>query len=159
MHIRIVSVGRIKEKAVQAAMDEYLKRLSAYGRVELSAVPDEPVPEKLSPALEGQVLAREGERLLRLIPAGTYLIALDVHGGQMTSEEFAGHLEGLAVGGRSDVTFVIGGTLGLSPAVLGRSQMRLSLSKMTFTHQLVPLILLEQIYRAMKIIKGEPYHK
>lgn len=159
MHIRIISVGKIKERAIQEAMGEYVKRLSAYGRAELSAVPDEPVPEKLSPALEAQVLAREGERLLRLIPGGTHLIALEVNGRPMTSEEFAAHLEGLAVAGQSDVTFVIGGTLGLSPTVLERSQLRLSLSRMTFTHQLVPLILLEQIYRAMKMIRGEPYHR
>lgn len=159
MNLRVVSVGRIKEKSVQAAMAEYTKRLTAYGKIELVQVGDEPVPDRLSPAGVAAVLETEGERLLRQVPRGSHVVVLDVAGSQMTSEEFAAHLERVALGGKSDVAFVIGGTLGLAPAVVERADLRLSLSRMTFTHQLVPLILLEQLFRAMKIQRGETYHR
>lgn len=159
MNIRLISVGRIKEKSVQAAMAEYVKRLSAYGRVELVQVQDESVPDRPGDAQLQAILQTEGERLLRQVPRASHLIALDVAGTQLTSEEFAVHLERVALNGQSEVALVVGGTLGLSRDLLGRADLRLSLSKLTFTHQLVPLILLEQLFRAAKIQRGETYHR
>lgn len=159
MNYRLITVGRIKEKSIQAAMAEYQKRLSAYGRLEAVQVQDEPVPDRPSEAQVRAILEAEGERLLRHVPKSAHLIVLDVSGLQMTSEEFADYLEKVGLGGQSEVAFIIGGTLGLSPRVLDRADLRLSLSRLTFTHQLVPLILLEQLFRAAKIQRGETYHR
>lgn len=159
MNIRLVSVGRIKERSIQAAMAEYAKRLSAYGRLEMVTVNDEPVPDRPSEAQSRAILEAEGDRLLRHVPRSSHLVALDVAGTQMTSEEFATYLQQVAFRGQREVAFVIGGTLGLSPQVLGRADLRLSLSRLTFTHQLVPLLLLEQLFRAAKIQRGETYHR
>ncbi|MHB9143982.1 MAG: 23S rRNA (pseudouridine(1915)-N(3))-methyltransferase RlmH [Symbiobacteriia bacterium] len=159
MNLRLISVGRIKEKSVQAAMAEYTKRLQAYGRIELVQVADESVPDRPSAAEAAALLATEGERILRQVPRSSHLVVLDVSGSQMTSEEFAAYLERVALGGQSEASFVVGGTLGLAPAVSERAALRLSLSRLTFTHQLVPLILLEQLFRAAKIQRGETYHR
>ncbi|HEY8345833.1 MAG TPA: 23S rRNA (pseudouridine(1915)-N(3))-methyltransferase RlmH [Symbiobacteriaceae bacterium] len=159
MRIRILMVGKIKEKYLEAGIAEYRKRLGPYARVELLSLPDEPIPEGASPAQEEQVKVREGERLLRHLDDGTYVVALDLRGKNLSSEEFAAFLAERELRGQSNLTFVIGGSLGLSPAVLRRADFSLSLGRMTFPHQMVPLILLEQIYRAYKINRGERYHK
>lgn len=159
MKIAIVAVGRLKERYIREAADEYLKRLRPYASVNVVEVADEPIPQKPSEAEEAGVMRREGERILGALRQGTYVICLDMRANQLSSEEFSHLLDGLALKGRSDVTFIIGGSLGLAPDVLARADMRLSLSKMTFPHQVVRVILLEQIYRAFKISRGEMYHK
>ncbi len=159
LNIRILCVGHLKEAFWKDAVKEYEKRLSRYARVEVMEVPDEKAPEALSPAQAAQVKAREGERLLKLVREKDHLIALDVKGARMDSETFANHLRSLALAGRSGVCLLIGGSLGLSEEVLNRADLRLSFSDMTFSHQLMRPILMEQLYRAFKIISGETYHK
>lgn len=159
MRIRLVTVGKIKEKYLQAGMDEYLKRLGPYARVEVVGLNDEPIPENASPAQEEQVKQREGERILKVIEPGQHVVVLDQRGKEFSSEELAAFLEERALRGQSNLAFVIGGSLGLDRAVLERADTRLSLGRMTLLHQMVPLILLEQIYRGFKINRGEPYHK
>ncbi|MFZ5649665.1 MAG: 23S rRNA (pseudouridine(1915)-N(3))-methyltransferase RlmH [Bacillota bacterium] len=159
MHITVLSVGRLKEKYLQEAQKEYLKRLSAYARVNMAEVYDDPVREGLSPGMEEIIKAREADRIERQAPPGDYIVALDREGGQMTSEELSEFISGLALSGKSSVTFIIGGTLGLSGKILQSAHRRLSFSKMTFPHQLMRIILLEQLFRAFKIARGEPYHR
>jgi len=159
MHITIISVGKLKEKYLKMGIDEYIKRLSAYAKVQLVEVNDEKAPENLSPAEMEQVKAREGERILSHIKPDTHVIALAIEGDLWSSEKLASQLDQLPTYGKSSIAFIIGGSLGLTPAVLQRANQLMSLSKMTFPHQLVRLILLEQIYRGFKINKGEPYHK
>lgn len=159
MNITILAVGRLKEKYLQEAQKEYLKRISAYARVNVVEVSDEIVPEGAPAAMEVKIKEKEAERLARHIQPGTCVVALDREGGQMTSEEFAGYISGLGLQGKSSITFVIGGTLGLSGEILRQSHQRLSFSKMTFPHQIMRVILLEQVYRAFKIARGEPYHR
>lgn len=159
LRIRILMVGRVKESYLQAAIAEYLKRLGPYAKVDLVSVPDEPTPDGAATALEEQVKAREGERLLKAIEPGQFVVALDGRGQMQSSEEFAAFLAERGLRGQSNLAFVIGGSLGLAPEVLKRADFRLSLGRMTFLHQMVPMILLEQVYRAFKINRGEPYHK
>jgi 23S rRNA (pseudouridine1915-N3)-methyltransferase len=159
VRIRLVTVGKIKEKYLQAGMDEYLKRLGPYARVEVVGLNDEPIPENASPAQEEQVKQREGERILKVIEPGQHVVVLDQRGKEFSSEELAAFLKERALRGQSNLAFVIGGSLGLDRAVLERADTRLSLGRMTLLHQMVPLILLEQIYRGFKINRGEPYHK
>lgn len=159
MKITIVAVGKIKEKFYTDAVGEYGKRLSRYCKLEILQVADEKTPEEASEAQERQIKEREGERILSQIREGAYVIALAIKGKMMSSEEMAQKLEGLGLGGRSHVVFVIGGSLGLSESVLRRADEHLSFSKMTFPHQLMRVILLEQIYRSYRIMTGGPYHK
>lgn len=159
MHIRIVMVGKIKEKYLQAGMQEYLKRLTPYAKVEVVTLADEPIPDHASPAQEEQVKAREGERILAALDSGQYVVALDMRGKELSSEELAAFQAERALRGQSNLAFVIGGSLGLAGSVLQRAEFKLSLGRMTFLHQMVPLILLEQIYRGYKINRGETYHK
>ena len=159
MQIQVVCVGKLKEKYWLGAVEEYAKRLGAYARLDIREVADEKAPETLSPAEEGQVRVREGERILAALKPEAHVIALAIDGEMWTSEQFAAHLEKQAVYGGGQVAFVIGGSLGLSPAVLSRADKRLSFGRMTYPHQLMRVILLEQIYRAFKIMRGEPYHK
>lgn len=159
MNITIVSVGKLKEKYLKQGIEEYIKRLRPYAKIEMIEVPDEKAPETLSAAEEEQVKQAEGERLLNKISQDTYVIALTIEGKQLSSEELAKTLDDLAVHGKSKIVFVIGGSLGLSGEVLQRADLKLSFSKMTFPHQLMRLILVEQVYRAFKIKRGEPYHK
>lgn len=159
MHIKIIAVGKLKEKYLKMAIGEYLKRLTPYARVDISEITDEPAPQNASPAEENQVREKEGERIARQIKDGTYLIALDIKGKMFSSEELAAHLAELSLTGKSDITFLIGGSIGLAPALLSRADLRLSFSPMTFPHQLMRVILLEQLYRCFKINAGEPYHK
>ncbi|NLI11454.1 23S rRNA (pseudouridine(1915)-N(3))-methyltransferase RlmH [Pelotomaculum propionicicum] len=157
-HVTILAVGRLKEKYLTEAAGEYLKRLSAYARVEVVEVSDESFAESLSPLDLAKIKEREGERLLKRLRQGTFMIALDLRGKQFSSEEMAGILGRKALGGQGDLTFIIGGALGLSKNVLERADLRISFSRMTFPHQLMRVILLEQIYRWFKIYRKEPYH-
>ena len=159
MNITIVSVGKLKEKYLKQGIVEYLKRLSAYAKVNIIEVPDEKAPETLSASEEAEVKQKEGDRILAKITPDTYVITLDLQGKMLTSEQLAEKLEDLATYGKSKIAFVIGGSLGLSDDVRKRSNYALSFSKMTFPHQLMRLILLEQIYRGFRIMRGEPYHK
>jgi 23S rRNA (pseudouridine1915-N3)-methyltransferase len=159
VNISIVTVGKLKEKYLKQGIDEYLKRLSAYAKVEIVEVPDEKAPEVLSEAEMVQVKQKEGERILAKISQDTYVIALAIQGKMQSSEELAESIDKLATYGKSKLAFVIGGSLGLSDEVIKRSNEQLSFSKMTFPHQLMKLILVEQIYRAFRINRGEPYHK
>ncbi|RIW31606.1 23S rRNA (pseudouridine(1915)-N(3))-methyltransferase RlmH [Bacillus salacetis] len=159
MNISIVTVGKLKEKYLKQGIDEYLKRLSAYAKVEVIEVSDEKAPEELSETEMIQVKGKEGERILAKISPDAHVIALAIQGKMRTSEDLADNLDKLATYGKSKITFVIGGSLGLSADVLKRANETLSFSKMTFPHQLMRLILVEQVYRAFRINRGEPYHK
>lgn len=159
MKITVVAVGKIKEKFFADAVSEYRKRLGRYCKLEILQVADEKTPDGVSEALEKQIKDREGERILSHIRDGEYVFALAIEGKMMSSEEMAQKMERLGVEGRSQVVFVIGGSLGLSEAVLRRADEYLSFSKMTFPHQLMRVILLEQIYRSYRIMTGGPYHK
>ena len=158
MKIRIVAAGKLKEKYLREGVAEYEKRLAPFASVELLETREEYMAENPSEAQRQQALAKEGERLLRLVPEKSFLIVLDVKGKLLSSEALAKELAGLALQGRSDFTFLIGGAFGLSPAVRERADLRISFSPMTFTHQMVRLLLYEQIYRAFKINRGEKYH-
>jgi 23S rRNA (pseudouridine1915-N3)-methyltransferase len=159
VNITVISVGKLKEKYLKQGIEEYVKRLSGYAKIEIIEVPDEKAPENLSKLEEEQIKQKEGERILAKIPGEAYVIALAIEGKMKSSEQFAADLDKLATYGKSKVAFVIGGSLGLSKQVMKRADEALSFSKMTFPHQLMRLILLEQIYRAFRINRGEPYHK
>ncbi len=158
MKITIAAVGKIKEKYLTAGIAEFTKRLTPYCRLTVVEIDEERMPDNPSPSEKEKALTREGERLLKQIPADSYLIVLDVAGQTASSEELATHLSDLAVNGQSHITFIIGGAFGLSANIRAAAQKRLSFSKMTFTHQMIRLLLVEQIYRAFKINRGEPYH-
>ena len=158
MKIRIVAVGKLKEKYLREGVAEYEKRLAPFASVELLETREEYMLENPSEAQRQQALAKEGERLLRLVPEKSFLIVLDVKGKLLSSEALAKELASLALQGQSDLTFLIGGAFGLSPAVRECADLRISFSPMTFTHQMVRLLLYEQIYRAFKINRGEKYH-
>ncbi|WP_127529995.1 23S rRNA (pseudouridine(1915)-N(3))-methyltransferase RlmH [Paenibacillus kobensis] len=159
MLIQIATIGKLKEKYLVAGIAEYAKRLGPYVKLLLTEVPDEKAPETMSPAEEAQVRDREGERLLAQIKPDAHVIALALDGELWSSEDLAVQLDKLATYGKSHVAFVIGGSTGLSPAVLRRAQQKLSFGRMTLPHQLMRLVLIEQVYRAVKINRGEPYHK
>ncbi|TYR80278.1 23S rRNA (pseudouridine(1915)-N(3))-methyltransferase RlmH [Priestia megaterium] len=159
MNISIVTIGKLKEKYLKQGINEYLKRLSPYAKVEIIELPDEKAPENLSDLEMQQVKQKEGERILAKISDDVHVIALAINGKQQSSEGLAKELDSLATYGKSKVAFVIGGSLGLSDQVMNRANATLSFSKMTFPHQLMRLVLVEQIYRAFKINRGEPYHK
>ena len=155
----ILCVGKIKEKYFTDAVKEYIKRMSRYARVEIVEVPDEKTPEGASGAEEEQIRRIEGERLLKKISDGMYVAALDLRGREYDSVAFSEHLEERMLRGNSHIAFVIGGSLGLHRDVLDRADESICFSKMTFPHQLMRVILLEQLYRASRIQRGEPYHK
>jgi len=159
MQITILAAGRIKESYLREAADEYSKRLSRYCRLEIEETADEKTPENAGKALEEKIKETEGERLLKKIPDDSFVIALAIDGKPLSSEEFAAQIDGLGIGGVSHIVYVIGGSLGLGKNVLDRADFKVSFSRMTFPHQLMRVILLEQIYRSYRIIKGEPYHK
>jgi len=159
VNIQIVSVGKLKEKYLKMGIEEYTKRLGAYAKIDLVEVADEKAPENLSEADMEIVKKKEGDRILAKIGADTYVIALAIEGKMKTSEQLAGDIESLMTYGRSKIAFVIGGSLGLHEDVMKRSDEKLSFSKMTLPHQLMKLVLVEQIYRAFRIMKNEPYHK
>ncbi|MEQ2878098.1 23S rRNA (pseudouridine(1915)-N(3))-methyltransferase RlmH [Enterococcus asini] len=159
MNIKLITVGKLKEKYLVQGINEYVKRLGAYGKIQIIEVPDEKAPENLSEAQMIQVKEKEGERILGKIKDGEYVFALAIEGKNPSSEAFAKQLGQLQIQGKSQFVFVIGGSLGLSQAVMQRSNAQISFGKMTYPHQLMRLILVEQIYRAMRINHGEPYHK
>lgn len=159
MKITVITVGKIKEKYLKDAIAEYSKRLSKYCKLEMIEVADEKTPENASEVVEDAIRAKEAERILKYLKEDAYVITLEIHGKQLSSEELADKMEKLGVQGTSHIMFVIGGSIGLGKEVLARSDYPLSFSKMTFPHQLMRVILLEQIYRSYRIINNEPYHK
>ncbi|MBP2654010.1 MAG: rlmH [Firmicutes bacterium] len=158
MRISIVAVGKIKERYLTEGINEFTKRLAPFCRLEISEVAEERMPENPSAAEKAKTLVREGERILKAVRPDSYRFVLDVDGCQLASEGLAAKLDKLAVDGKSDITFIIGGAFGLSPDVRAAANERLSFSKLTFTHQMIRLLLVEQVYRAFKISRGEPYH-
>ncbi len=159
MTIAVVGVGRLRERFYRDAADEYLKRLKRFGPVEEIELPDLPEPANSSPAIEEQIRRREGEAILARVKPGDHVVALCIDGRQMTSEQLAARVRALEDRGVQRTLFVIGGSLGLSDAVVRRADERLSFSPMTFPHQLARVMLLEQLYRARKIGANERYHK
>ena len=159
MQIRIVAVGKIKERFLQDGIAEYEKRLRRYVKVQVVEVSEEKRPVSASVSVETAAMVKEGERILAVIPDRSFVIVLDVQGQGRSSEELAALFRDWELAGQNQLAFVIGGDLGLSPAVIGRSNLRLSLSRMTFTHPMARLLLMEQVYRAFRILRGEPYHK
>lgn len=159
MSITLIAVGKMKEKPYRQMADEYLKRLSRYARMEEIELPDLPEPANSSPAIEVQIRDREGEAILSRIKPGDYVIAMTIPGKQWDSPGLSRHMDELMNHGQSNLVFLIGGSLGLSDRVLARADEEMSMSKMTFPHQLARVMLLEQLYRAMKIRAGERYHK
>lgn len=159
MKITIVTVGKLKEKYLKEAIAEYSKRLRAYCDLKIVEVADEKTPDQASQAVEDGIRSKEGERILKQLKDEMYVITLEISGEMLTSEKLAEKIEHLGIQGKSSIAFVIGGSIGLGKDVLRRSDYALSFSKMTFPHQLMRVILLEQIYRSFKIQRGEPYHK
>ena len=159
MNIKIIGVGKLKEKYLKQGIAEYAKRLGKFCKFEIVEVPDEKAPEKLSAAEMEGVKEKEGERILAKIKDKEYVFALAIEGKERSSEEFAQEIAQLTTYGRSDITFVIGGSLGLSTAVLKRAETKISFGRFTLPHQLMRLVLSEQIYRAFMINNGSPYHK
>lgn len=159
MKITIITVGKIKEKYLKDAIAEYSKRLFKYCKLEIMEVADEKTPDNASENVEQMIRSKEGERILKYVKDDAYVITLEIQGKQVNSEELADKIDTLGVQGISHITFIIGGSIGLGEQVLARSDYALSFSKMTFPHQLMRVILLEQIYRSYRIIHGEPYHK
>lgn len=159
MNITILAVGKIKESFYRDALAEYQKRLSRYCHLEFIEVADEPAPEYVSPAQADSIMEKEAKRILKRLRENSYVITLEIAGKKYDSIQFAKKLEDLALTGRSQLVFVIGGSLGLHPSVSARADMKMSFSDLTFPHQLMRVILTEQVYRAFRIINGEPYHK
>ncbi|MCK8607769.1 23S rRNA (pseudouridine(1915)-N(3))-methyltransferase RlmH [Apilactobacillus ozensis] len=159
MNIKLVVVGKLKEKYFKAGIGEYSKRLSRFCNFRIIEVPDEKAPENLSPAQMDNVMDKEGERILSKISEREYVYALAILGKERASEEFAKEIDQLTTYGHSDITFVIGGSLGLSDKVLKRADTQISFGRFTLPHQLMRLVLTEQIYRAFMINEGSPYHK
>lgn len=159
MKITLITVGKIKEKYLRDAIAEYSKRLSRYCKLEVVEVADEKTPDNASETVGNAIREKEAERILKYIKEDAYIITLEISGRQLSSEELAEKIEKLGIQGISHIIFIIGGSIGLGKAVLDKSDFALSFSKMTFPHQLMRVILLEQVYRSYRIINGEPYHK
>ena len=159
MKITIITVGKIKEKYLRDAIAEYSKRLNKYCKLEILEVADEKTPDQASAIVEDQIRSKEGERILKLLKDDAYVITLEIGGKMLDSVEFSQKLEQLGIQGKSHIIFVIGGSIGLGNEILKRSDFAISFSKMTFPHQLMRVILLEQIYRSYRIMNHEPYHK
>ncbi len=159
MKITLICVGKLKEKYLSQGVEEYKKRLGRYCTLEIIELADEKTPDNAGIAMEENIKKKEGERILKVLKEDSYRIALAIEGSMLSSEQLAGKIEGLGIEGTSHVSFIIGGSLGLSTEVLSRANYLLSFSKMTFPHQLMRMILLEQIYRSYRIISNQPYHK
>ena len=159
MRITVITVGKIKEKYLKDAIDEYSKRLSKYCKLEIIEVADEKTPDNASETLEDAIRSKEAERIIKYMKDDAFVITLEINGKQLSSEELADKIDKLGVQGTSHIIFIIGGSIGLGQEVLQKSNFALSFSKMTFPHQLMRVVLLEQIYRSYRIINGEPYHK
>lgn len=159
MNILVVTVGKLKEKYLKMGIDEYVKRLGPYAKIDIVEVADEKAPENLSDQEMHLVKKAEGDRLLAKIPQDAHVIAMAIEGKLISSEDLAKNLDQLATYGKSKVAFVIGGSLGLSDEVMKRANEKISFGRITYPHQLMKLVLVEQIYRAFRINRGEPYHK
>ncbi len=159
MKITVITVGKIKEKYLKDAITEYSKRLSKYCKLEIVEVADEKTPDNASGVVEDAIRSKEAERILKYVKDDAFVITLEINGKQLSSEELADKIEKIGVQGTSHIIFIIGGSIGLGQEVLQKSNFSLSFSKMTFPHQLMRVILLEQVYRSYRIINGEPYHK
>ena len=159
MKITVITVGKIKEKYLKDAIAEYSKRLSKYCKLEIIEVADEKTPDNASEVVEDAIRSKEAERILKYVKNDAFVITLEINGKQLSSEELADKIDKLGVQGTSHIIFIIGGSIGLGQEVLQKSNYALSFSKMTFPHQLMRVVLLEQIYRSYRIINGEPYHK
>ena len=158
IHFNIICVGKLKEKYLKDATDEYLKRLSKYCKIDIIEIQDESLPGKLNDSIIEDIKEKEGKKILDSIKNPSYVLTLDLKGKQFSSEEFSDKIENIALQGYSDITLIIGGTLGLSNNVINASNELISFSKMTFPHQLIRVFLLEQIFRAFKISHNETYH-
>ena len=159
MKITCITVGKVKENFYRQAIEEFQKRLQKYCKLEIIEVADEKTPDKAGEKIEKQIKTIEGERILKHLKEKDYVIALAIEGQGLTSEKLAKKIANLGINGNSSIVFVIGGSLGLSFEVLKRADYQMSFSAMTFPHQLMRVILLEQVYRSFRIINGEPYHK
>lgn len=159
MKIRIITVGKLKEKYLVSGIKEYEKRLNGYCKVEMIEVADEPIPDNASESMEMLIKDKEALKIVDKIKKDEYVIVLDLHGKEIDSVSLSKHIESCMLHGKSTIDFVIGGSLGLGKAIIERADFRLCFSKMTFPHQLMKLILIEQIYRSFKIMKNETYHK
>ncbi len=159
MKITVITVGKIKEKYLKDAIAEYSKRLSKYCKLEIIEVADEKTPDNASEVVEDSIRSKEAERILKYVKDDAYVITLEIGGKQLSSEELADKIDKLGIQGTSHIIFIIGGSIGLGKEVLNKSNYALSFSKMTFPHQLMRVILLEQVYRSYRIISNEPYHK
>ncbi len=159
MKITVITVGKLKEKFFRDAAAEYEKRLGRYCRLEIRETADERTPDGASETEREQILKKEGARVAKLLPDDAYVVTLEIEGRKFTSEAFAGEIERLGVSGVGHIVFVIGGSLGLHNSIKERADLAVSFSDMTFPHQLMRVVLLEQIYRAFRIINGAPYHK
>ena len=159
MNISIIAVGKLKEKYLKMAVDEYSKRLSRYTKLEIIELQDEKTPDNASEKEEVQIKEKEGKAILSKIKDNAYVIAMDLNGKQLASVEFSQFISNCAVMGNSNIVFVIGGSLGLSEEVIKRADYKLCFSKMTFPHQIFRVMLLEQVYRGFRIMNNEPYHK
>ncbi len=159
LKITVIAVGKIKEKFYTEALSEYSKRLSKYIKLDVIEVADEKTPDQASEREIAQILEKEAQRILAKLPSGAYVIPLAIDGKMLSSEGLSEKLAELGLQGDSHLAFIIGGSLGLADSVLEKADLKLSFSKMTFPHQLMRVILLEQVYRAMRIMRNEPYHK
>ena len=159
MKITLITVGKIKEKYLRDAIAEYSKRLSRYCKLEIIEVAGEKTPDHASDVVENTIRDKEAERIIKYVKEDAYVITLEINGKLLSSEELSAKINQLGIQGTSHIIFIIGGSIGLGKEVLARSDYALSFSKMTFPHQLMRVILLEQIYRSYRIINGEPYHK
>lgn len=156
--INIICIGKIKEKFFKLAIDEYSKRLSKYCKLNILELPDEKIPDKSNPSIENEIKTKECNNIIKHLKKDSYTICLDLNGKEFSSEQFSKNIENISMQS-SQITFVIGGSLGLTEKVLNLSNQKICFSKMTFPHQLIRIFLLEQIYRAFKISNGETYHK
>ena len=159
MNIKIITVGKLKEKYLKEGIAEYTKRLGGYCKLQIIEVADEKAPENLSDKEMEMIKDKEGEKILAKIPEQSYVFAMAIQGKQYDSVEFANEIDKLGTSGKSDIVFIIGGSLGLSQSVLSRANQHISFGKLTYPHQLMRLVLVEQIYRAFRIIHGHAYHK
>lgn len=159
MNITIISVGKLKEKYLKLAVEEYSKRLTRYCKLNFIELSDEQTPDNASEKEEEIIKDKEGDKILSNVKDNMFLVAMDLKAKELTSEEFSAFIDNCGITGNSNIAFVIGGSLGLSKKVLQRANYKLCFSKMTFPHQLFKVMLLEQIYRGFRIMKGEPYHK
>ncbi|MBS3969051.1 MAG: 23S rRNA (pseudouridine(1915)-N(3))-methyltransferase RlmH [Clostridia bacterium] len=159
MQIDIIAVGKIKEKYIQKGLQEYLKRLGPYARIKIIEVNDEKIPANASLAEEEGIRQREGDKILAKVKPDSFIVTLEIDGELLTSGAFAQKVEELMVSGKSHLTFIIGGSIGLSDDIKRRADLKISFGRFTYPHQLMRLILMEQIYRCYRIIRKEPYHK